>query len=114
MYTDYESYLVITLVPLQFYVAYSIIRSSPTLTIFSSNNLRMAFGPKDTLFKTLNGNIIPCTRLDPENHTLFSATYPYRQIREGPQYVTHTHLFNWVIEEEGTNRVEWFTKQARL
>ena len=114
MYTDYESYLVITLVPLQFYVAHNIIRSSPTFTTFSSNNLRLAFGPKDTLFKTLNGNIIPCTMLDPENHTLFSATYPYRQIREGPQYVTHTHLFNWVIEEEGTNRVEWFTKQARL
>ena len=74
----------------------------------------MAFGPKDTLFKTLNGNIIPCTRLYPESHTLYSATYPYRQIREGPQYVTHTHLFTWVIEEEGTNRVGRFTKQARL
>ena len=114
MYIDYESYLVITLVPLQFYGSYNIIRPSPTFTTFSSNSLRMAFGPKDTLFKTLNGNIIPCTKLDPENHTLFSVTYPYRQIREGPQYVTRTYLFSWVIEEEGTNRVGRFTKQARL
>ena len=84
MYTDYESYLVITLVPLQFYVAHNIIRSSPTFTTFSSNNLRMAFGPKDALFKTLNGNIIPCTRLDPEHHTLFSATYPYSLFSNSP------------------------------
>ena len=74
----------------------------------------MAFGSKDTLFETLNGNIIPCTRLDPENHTLFSATYQYRQIRKAPQYVTHTHLFTWVIEEDETNRVGRFTKQERL
>ena len=45
MYTDYESYLVITLVPLEFYGSYNIM-SSPTFTTFSSNNLRMAFGPK--------------------------------------------------------------------
>ena len=82
---------------------------------FWSNNLRMAFGPKRYPFQDAKWHYrIPCTRLYPENHTLFSATYPYRQIREGAQYVTHTHLFNWVIEEEGTNRVEWFTKQARL
>ena len=115
MYIDYESYLVITLVPLQFYGSYNIIRSSPTFTTFLSHNLRMAFGPKRYPFQDAKWqHRIPCTRLYPENHTLFSATYPYRQIREGPQYVTHTHLFNWVIEEEGTNRVEWFTKQARL
>ena len=52
--------------------------------------------------------------LDPENHTLFSATYPYRQIREGPQYVTRTYLFSLVIEENETNREGRFTKQARL
>ena len=75
----------------------------------------MAFGPKRYPFQDAKWqHRIPCTRLYPENHTLFGATYPYRQIREGPQYVTRTHLFNWVIEEEGTNRVEWFTKQARL
>ena len=41
-----HTYLVITLVPLQFYGSYNIIRSSPTFTTFLSNNLRMAFDPK--------------------------------------------------------------------
>ena len=51
----------------------------------------MAFGPKRYPFQDAKWHYrIPCTRLYPENHTLFSATYPYRQIREGAQYVTHT------------------------
>ena len=58
MHIDFESYLVITLVPLQFYGSYNIIRSSPTFTTFLTNNLRMALVQKDTLFKTLNGNIV--------------------------------------------------------
>ena len=37
-----------------------------------------------------------------------------RQMREGPQYVTRTYLFSWVVEEDETNGEGRFTKQATV
>ena len=46
-------------------------RSSPSSTLFLKAPVL-----KDTLFKTLNSEIV--YRQDPENHTLFSGTHLFR------------------------------------